>query len=562
MKFYLYINKNIMFDFLSRNIIAPDSVVKDLKRYCTISASSDKFLFVTHKKLDRKSREKGIAEPEFVCPITLEFSELTERDGKAILVGKEYEYTLDTLSSYTAEKHLGAYLIGEIPFSRVQKIYFDTQEDMDMFSRPSPDYWYPESKYAILPNDFNEELHLEYEDEKVNKISEIKSDEIIADINRREKKRAGILNFINLTNKWQHGRYIFNLDESLRKLFELSDSAVSAILPHFLEVKDKDYTENLSLISCNEKKEINQIIYDCIAEILIKQPYDTKRQSGQIHELLNDIENSIFECCGTAQEKNLVRTIISDIVKLVSGTSNKGPEEITETIPDSTDVLKALMYVAKNPDRYDLFIESLDAYHVDIITKRRAAVLWGYLNGLYGMPGEHYNKDNAALWQFIEWKVQEGEAVSLSVDKPDLVVNNNGLLGITFTEERVVTSSEIREAILAIPKDKIKNAIYDKLLEAAVSEYGTKKKAENKGYAHRVASINMPEIKSGDRLSPEIIKQLEKLLKDSKSASPNKDSLYKDYLEDKAKFDFVFSMDPEYWKRELKGLSEKPDEKL
>ena len=75
-----------MFDFLGRNIIAPDPIVKDIKRYRTIGTASDFFLFVTHKKLNRKSREQGIAEPEFVYPVTLELSEVQDTDGQAIMV--------------------------------------------------------------------------------------------------------------------------------------------------------------------------------------------------------------------------------------------------------------------------------------------------------------------------------------------------------------------------------------------------------------------------------------------------------------------------------------------
>ena len=110
MKFYFYTNKNILFDFLGRNIIAPDPIVKDIKRYRTIATASNYFLFITHKKLDRKSREQGIAEPEFVYPVTLELSEVQENDGQAVLVSRSemtLEYILAPLSEYDAEKHIG-----------------------------------------------------------------------------------------------------------------------------------------------------------------------------------------------------------------------------------------------------------------------------------------------------------------------------------------------------------------------------------------------------------------------------------------------------------------------
>lgn len=162
MKLYFYTNKNVLFDFLERSTIAPNNVIKDIKGYWTVSTSSDDFLFVTHKKLDRKTRVRGIAEPEFVYPVTLEISDPQEGDRNVILVMKDndaIEYLEGKLSEYDPDTCIGAYVLGEIPFSRVEKIYFDTQEDMDTFSRPSPDYWYPKDKYALLPDGFTEELN-------------------------------------------------------------------------------------------------------------------------------------------------------------------------------------------------------------------------------------------------------------------------------------------------------------------------------------------------------------------------------------------------------------------
>ena len=242
MKFYFYTNKNIMFDFLARNIIAPDLIVKDIKKYRTISTASDYFLFITHKKLDRKSREQGIAAPEFVYPVTLELSEIQENDGQAVLVSKndtDLEYNLAPLTEYDAQIHIGAYLIGEIPLSRVDRIYFDTQDDQDMFSRPSPDYWYPTNKFALLPKDFNEELTLDLEEDKILKVIGLPKEETIASFRSREKQRAALLNFVNATKKWQYDKYVFNIDSSLQQLFGLKDDDIVAALPHYVDVKNR-----------------------------------------------------------------------------------------------------------------------------------------------------------------------------------------------------------------------------------------------------------------------------------------------------------------------------------
>ena len=565
MKFYFYTNKNIMFDFLGRNIIAPDPIVKDIKRYRTIATASDYFLFVTHKKLDRKSREQGIAEPEFVYPVTLELTQTQEKDGQAVLVTKcesGLEYQLASLSEYDAEKHIGAYLIGEIPLSRVDKIYFDTQDDQDMFSRPSPDYWYPTNKYALLPGDFLEELIIELEEDKIIETSGLKKEDIIPVVRSREKKRAALLNFVDGTKKWQHDRYVFNIDGSLQQLLGLKNEDISAVLPHYAEVKDKGNTEYVCLAgeSAEPSTEFNQTIYNFVWEALIDQPYNTQKQPELITEILNSLCEKITTECKSPAEANIIRLAIVEIEKMISDASNKGPEEIMASIPEPINVLKALLFVAKNPNRYELFLEALDAYHADLLTKRRAAVLWGALNGLYGMPGEDFNKDNQLLWQFIEAHVYDHEkdmVPTLSVESPDTTLINGVVLGIALKEERIITAGEIRKVILTTPKEKLTAEFYGKLLEAAEVEAGSKKKAENKGYAHSVASISIPEIKKGEELNASVRKMLEQLVKDCKSSVPNEQKLFVDYVENESKFAFVFDMDQSYWKRAFKIIPEK-----
>lgn len=563
MKFYFYTNKNIMFDFLARNIIAPDLIVKDIKKYRTIATASDYFLFITHKKLDRKSREQGIAAPEFVYPVTLELSEIQENDGQAVLVSKndtDLEYNLAPLTEYDAQIHIGAYLIGEIPLSRVDRIYFDTQDDQDMFSRPSPDYWYPTNKFALLPKDFNEELTLDLEEDKILKVIGLPKEETIASFRNREKQRAALLNFVNATKKWQYDKYVFNIDSSLQQLFGLKDDDLVVALPHYVDVKNRGNKENICLVGETQSPgtEINQKIYDYIRETLKEQSYNTQKQPDLIKSILNLICGKIITECKKPTEVNKVRNTITEIERLISDESNKGPEEIMAEIPEDIDVLKALLFVAKNPNRYELFLEALDAYHADLITKRRAAVLWGALNGLYGMPGEDFNKDNQILWQFIEATVYTSEnhmIPTLAITMPNKLLDNGTVLGIKLKEERIITAGEIRDAILATMKEKqpkLPDSFYNKLLEAAEVEVGSKKKAENAGYAHHVASVSLPEIKKGVELNAKDRKMLEQLVKDCKSSVPNEKKLFEDYVENESKFTFVFNMDQGYWKRAFK----------
>lgn len=569
-----------MFDFLGRNIIAPDSIVRDIKRYRTISTKSDVFLFVTHKKLNRKSRENGIAEPEFVYPITLELSDSQKGDGQAILVSQSEDsinFALATLQEYDPEKHIGAYLFGEIPLSRVEKIYFDTQDEMDMFSRPSPDYWYPTDKYALLPDeDFSEELEFAIADDDIIAESGLKREAIIEGFRTREKHRAALLNFINGTKRWQQGKYVFNIDSRFQKLLALDSEDLSSVLPHYAEADKTIGSEQINLVNESEEtnSSINQVFYDHICDALILQPYNTQKQPDIILGILNAVWKKVRTECHNPNEENIVKTTLTEIGAMIADTSDKSPEEIMAGIVAEIDVLKALLFVAKNPNRYDVFLDALDVYHVNQITKRRAMVLWGMLNGLCGMPGENHNKDNQQLWQFIEAYVcKQGFAyeTSLSVSMPKTTIKSGTVLEIKLKEERILSANEVREAILITAKKNLSNAFYEKLLEAAISEFGSKKKADSKGYTCvQVSKIDIDiHFEEGYvpgtndwKMIAEARKLLANLEKAKKEPKPNKSKLFKDYVEVEEKFQYVFGLDPEYWKKVFSKLSRMNDAEL
>jgi len=565
MKLYFYTNKNVLFDFLERSTIAPNNVIKDIKGYWTVSTSSDDFLFVTHKKLDRKTRVRGIAEPELVYPVTLEISDPQEDDRNVILVMKDndaIEYLEGKLSEYDPDTCIGAYVLGEIPFSRVEKIYFDTQEDMDTFSRPSPDYWYPKDKYALLPDGFTEELNFTPNEKQMVDATGVDTASVIRGIRKREKERAGLLNFIDGTSNWQHDKYIFNVDDRMLQLFGLKAEDIATALPHYSEVSNKDNVETLMLFykADEPSDDINQDIYNIIYKTFLHAEYNTKKAPEIINDLLNAICDGIDFLCQKPQEANFIRNCIVDIEKLISDQSEKDPETIMSGFPEPIDVLKALLLTVKNPNNYADFLTSLDAYHADFLTRRRSKVLWGVLNGLYGVPGEGFNKDNQKLWEFIEAYVEANNQEpkpSFSVKLPSPTLEGNRIFGIELQEERIVTAGEIREIILSTPREKLAKTFYAKLYEAATEECGSKKKAENKGYAHTIASIDIPEIKKGSELDSKIRKILEQLLKDCKEPVPNEEKLFKDYVKDEKKFQYVFQRDPEYWKRSFKITSEK-----
>lgn len=559
MKLYFYTNKNVMFDYLGRSVIAPNSIVKDLKGYRTIGTKLDDFLFVTHKKLARQAREKGIAEPEHVCPITVEISDPLAEDGDAILVSRveeKNEFVFDKLINYDPEKHLGAFLLGEIPFSRIAKILFDTQDDMDTFFRVSPDYWYPTELYGLLPEDFCDAFDLEVTEENLVEGLEIVPGEVINEIRRREKKRAAVLNAVNGTSDWEYGDYGFNIDYYIQQLLGLSDEEIASTLPHYLESREKGVEEHLRLLEnkVDETGDLNQLIYNTMYEEFEKAVLEDVKQISFAESQLDSISD-ILSQSEEDQRGVDINHYILDIKGLVTYSADKTPESILSEIPEEVDSLKALLFVLKNPARYDMFLESLNVYSADQLTKRRAMTLWGALNGLYGMPGEGHNKDNLSLWHFIEaYCSKDDPTITLSIPMPDVQLKDGNILGIDLKERQLISADDVRRLIVNAPEKYLDVEAFKALLDIAIKECGSRKKAENKGYLHSVASVSIPEIKAGDELSDAIRNLLSQLLKDSKVKSPNKEKLYRDYIYPADKFTKVFNSDPNYWKSVYKRV--------
>ena len=560
MKLYFYTNLNVMYDYLGRNLIAPNSVVKDIKGYRTIGSKANDFIFITHKKLDRKSREEGIAEPEFVYPITLELSEPTSEDGKAIFVSKAEEgldYKVDSLINYDPEKYIGAFILGEIPFSRIDRILFESKEDMDMFYRASPDYWYPVELYDALNEEFNEEMSLEVDE---NLLSSLVTDAtgIVDSIKIREKKRAAFLELINGTEGWEYNDYSFNIDSYIQQLLGLNDTDVSDALPHYIESRESGEEEYLILFdeSTDKSVEHNQKIYDIVYSELLKSAFKSSKQVGFSEKLLDTLNNDIS---GSLEEsiRDKVLEILTDIKESVVDLTGKTPEQLLSEIPDDLDVLKALLFVVKNPARFELFLESLKVYDADQFTRRRALVMWGTLNGLYGVPGEGHNKDNRELWNFIEAKTQSKddiERTTLHVPLPETTITDGSILGIKLKEKQLVSPADIRKAILSAPRESIGENLYELLLQYAVKDCGSKRKAEKNGYIKSIASVFIPAINPGDALSEALIKNLKQLVKDSKNKVVNKEKLLKDYIYSTDGFAKIYNTDPNYWKSLYKQL--------
>ena len=562
MDFFLYSNKNALFNYLSRNLIAGNSIVPEIKGCRTISTQCEHFLFVTHKCLSRASRILGIPSPQEVHPVTLKLDVTTEflGDCRIVLVKKteeSYKCFRGNWSNYNREEHIGAFIIGTLPLSCVDKYLFDDENERDSFYRPSPDYWYPQNKFGVLPvAEFNEELAVNISEDDLLQQTNLDVKDITSRIRSLEKRQAALLLFVHATQTWRYGKYRLNMDHFLQEILEIHDDDIVKSIPKYATIKSIDNNETLSLLSViaadKNEKSLNQRLYDCIFDLFSAEIFNKPHPREYFFDCFERIENIV----GTeTPNASAISKSLSYIRSLIDGNSKELVEDIIISIPGSADVLKAVLFVARDPNDFDHFMTSLKKYRLDVVSARRACVLWGALNGLRGTPGEGFNKDNQIMWQFVEWytarNISDNE-FSFVTRKPIVFSPPNEVLGISLWSEEDLSFEDIYAQING-HEFKFSEEDYKKIVKAAQKKLGRKKFDDD--YMQLIASFNYPTIKIGDPIPSEVTSDV---LKANKSPKLNKEKLLHDWIESKPNCEFTVNESFDYWKtRCLKLQGEK-----
>ena len=332
MLLYLYTSKNSVFSYLSRNLIAPASVVPDRLGIHTVGLLNEDFLFVTHKKLNVDNRNYGIADPDIANPVTLAIEiDSRQENNSCILVSEDsgsIKTEIATWKAYDIGKHIGAYLLGEIPLSLVKTIYFENKKQQEEFYRPSPDYWYPENKYSILPvSEFSEEIDITLLQKIDLKSFDIDLEKNYKDIICREKARAALLCLTDATKKWNYGEVLLNIDPVLQTIVGsdiVTDIVIQKQISDCNSLPCTPYNEELNLLPFHkklEKQSLNQEIY-----------------------------NTIFECfCNTPMEKDSALSyydnVLKEIIKIVKVKADTMIyKRISDFAEESHNILKDLVY--------------------------------------------------------------------------------------------------------------------------------------------------------------------------------------------------------------------------
>ena len=459
-KLYLYIDNYSFSDYYSANALVCESYMPNKKGSRTLGRNTQNFLFLTHKKLNSVSRNKGIEDQITNWPVVLELSFNSNQLEKCpvILVrdGTEgYSFEVADLSAYNPEVDLGCYVWGELPLSAVSKVLFNDECQMaDSDKSIFPDFLWPANMIdVIIESEFTEELDLNIHDETlVTHLS--KEGTPVETLLSTSKYRAAMLQLVNGTRSWVTGKYRASFDSVLIDCFSLETSAIHAHLTK-LSMPNVDQlfgesVEKVCLIPTNldeETASVEQRIYNAITSVFLTN--NEKCTPAVIHALLDSIKSKIAsvldETAGATLAEH-VDAIEACALNAVGYTVDNVINNITTTYGEDS-VLKALFFAVKNASEFDKFILSLSLYKVDSITARRAMVLWGFLNGTRGIPARGYNRDNAMLWVTIEQRCAQLLDCGFRM-KNDLATSND-FGGIEINSEEIITFEEVHAFLVA-----------------------------------------------------------------------------------------------------------------
>lgn len=572
---YLYSNLNSVFDFIGRNFIGCFEAVPERTGTRTISFLTQKLIFVTHLKLNERQRNLGLGIHPGVFSIVLSIIPKKYEKGKfpAILVkcsSGKYKFEFSDLKKYDENKHLGAFVIGEIPLSFIEEIIFMNEDEMDAFNRPSSDYWYPENKFKTavmnefidtLPEDFLKTIN----EEELLKSAKVENCDIIKLVCNREKLRACLLNAVDATKKWLVNGYVVNIDGYLQKTFKLAKNDLTRIyiqnsnglIPSKFKYESeigKFSEEIIELIPIEKRNDntkhdtIEDQLYRFVFSKFIEMQATAKHNSQELLSVIQEIEGmELFT------DENDVE-ILRQNYRMLNGTSPLTVEQLME-FNKKYNILNAIFLVMKNPGNYLHFSQSLRSYHVEQVTARRAMVLWGVLNGLNGVSAETTYKSNQSLWGYIDAVITTLTEMPILITMPfPSNENSNEIIGLKPLCDKVVGFNDVYSYV-SNTKNTLTENFYKKAMEIvrSVSADNTIDK-----YYSVILDTNFTARKAGTKVPKNqliILKQnLERLLSEQPHNNFDQKQFFKDWLKNKENFIKIYQKNETYWINLYKDL--------
>ena len=484
----LYSDQNQVCDYYSRNLIAPTSVMPLLPGGRPLSSFLPECLFVTHVPVSPENRGlgEGLATGQRV-PVTLEIAmpKGAEAALPILLVGKDkdgvFSVEKKTWADYDKQKHVGAFVLGEIPLSCVKAVLFDRDEDQDRLRRPSQDLMDPIPNRKTVSKPLVGPCPLPENPQSVAFSAEAAelAKSAVAGLRRREKLRAAALLFLAGTRRWKLGDWITGLDGMLAKFTGITDDTAENSIPGWKNLLGSaGEGDILPWMPSNGDKETGaHRLYRAAFSFLADEPY---RIGGGNAKTTADMVAELRKIADDEPSFRKELEVISRFLEIPTGGPTL-PDLLTELEKRKTpSICTALLMLSRTPNDIEDLAKAVSVYRVDQAAARQAMTLWGALNGLHGVParGQGFGKEIATAWNFVEERIDalpDESPKSFRPVGPKSVLKGKRLLdffdiGKTEIVRKENVQARFRE-LAAIGK-KIPSDIAKAVMDAIVTERG------------------------------------------------------------------------------------------
>lgn len=560
---FLYCDQNQVCDYYSRNLIAPTNIIPLLPGGHPLSAFSPDCLFVTHLPVSPDSRGlgEGLATGQRT-PVTLEI--VVPKGANAalpvLLVDKDkdgvFSVEKKTWADYDKKKHVGAFVLGEIPLSCVKTVFFDKDENQDCLRRPSQDLMDPIPNRKTVAKPLVGPYPLPENPQaiafSVEAVELAKS--TVAGLRRREKLRAAALLFLAGTRGWKLGDWITGLDGMLAEFTGIPDDTAEKSIPGWKNLLGgAGEVDILPWMPPNDDKEAGaQRLYRAAFSFLAAEPY---RVGGGNAKTAADMVAELRKIANDEPSFRKELEVISRFLEMPTGGPTL-PVLLTELEKRKTPpICTALLMLSRTPNDIEDLVKAVSVYRVDQAAARQAMMLWGALNGLHGVParGQGFGKEIATAWNFIEAKIDalpDGSPKSFRPIGPKSVLKGKRLLDFfDIGKTEIVRKESVLDRFrkLAAAWKKVPSEIAKAIKETIVAERGRE--------ALSPFESMVPAKLSGvlaKRKQPVTRAEWNKMLAELTSATDHafkldETALCKSVLSDPAQFDLLWRHDRAFW---------------
>lgn len=405
-KYYIYCSNNQAYHALINNSIMAKSMMKDDFRSDTVAYLSKDYIFITDKCLSESVKLTGIAETYYSVALEIETENVDSI--KAYLVSKNENGSssigeMTKLTAYNSEKHIGAFICGEIPIAYLSGIIFDNEQHKQSFNKSSQDLWFPEDLKRLAESvDIAEDITIEILKDAAEKVDALLSEDDSKSLEhlvvKRNRIKAALYYAIEATRDWNIGTIRGNIDAELVRCLDKDGVLTANVKKSFEDLGNKADVKCEDFLSARDvvfdetsNEDINNKLFNhIISDILLLAPV----RSRISEEVFNKICGELMDCAKDEQQD--FAAAIMQVTKFLS--SNMDPDETLRSL-GKYDVLRAFMLFLDQQETADFLRRA--ATKLSQNERRYAYIMYGALNGMSEVEREY--KAN----RHLEYRLEE-----------------------------------------------------------------------------------------------------------------------------------------------------------